>query len=348
MKAVTDLFSRYTDLEESLQRRNFSIFHKIVLGLSDVDLRSQLQTSTADIDHQDSIGRTALHWAASMPGTTHLETLIEFGATLHLQNVWGATPLHQACLAGSLESVESLLQAARSNPPKAWASGPSSMLQEVVSYVSGKPNSLDSMNSYLKFFLEQRLHAGTTALFDACLRPEYSYEKVKLLLDYGADMDLPDSDTLLKPLSSTPLLYSVQANKHDVLRLLLERGARTDVKDVQNMSVLHLAGYDGDIETITILNLKRADGTKFYSQNDVDAFGNTPLQAFDIGRLADHPSEDEFMRQRCRKVFLQLLGLSDYDIVEIKDSSDLSVDLHEEDKDLFFDVEQNPEDLIPI
>lgn len=243
-----------------------------------------------------------------MSSIPHLQTLIKFGATLHLRDAWGATPLNRACVAGTAQAVETLLQAALRPPPFDWSSKSSNLLSGLLGYSTKAPNVTSIHDSYIKFFIEQKLHAGTTALFDACLTTKSSSEKVRLLLNYSADMDIPVSETPKTNPASTPLLYCVQSNNHDVLKLLLDKGARTDVKDLQEMSILHLAAYDGDLETLTILNSRRVKGTiKFYGQNDIDTFGNSPLLAFDVGRPLDHPDEDEFIRQRCRKVFLQLL-----------------------------------------
>ncbi len=62
-----------------------------------------------NINHQDSHGMTALHWAAAQGHNNIVKLLLDFGANVNLQNAEGNTPLHLAARNGNLSVVKLLL-----------------------------------------------------------------------------------------------------------------------------------------------------------------------------------------------------------------------------------------------
>jgi hypothetical protein len=68
----------------------------------------------ADLDLRDSQGYTALHLAIQPPSIFHplgiITALIEAGCKVNIQNKHGHTPLHTACIVGTKEIIEVLLQ----------------------------------------------------------------------------------------------------------------------------------------------------------------------------------------------------------------------------------------------
>ena len=140
--AVADVFKN-TDY---LVTRQFTVLHKVILGLISKDLRLELQCSTSEIDSQDSQGRTPLSWAAARGDIPSVQTLLEFGADsnlfdhqansplhyvktvqcaqplLHhgsnvsLRNCWGATAMHTLCRGSGDISILSLLLESGADP----------------------------------------------------------------------------------------------------------------------------------------------------------------------------------------------------------------------------------------
>src|SRR5437763_1553676 len=78
------------DVEEFAESQQYTTLHKIVLGLSSLDLARQLEASTATIDDPDSRGRTALWWASAVGEEQMVRLLLAHGASIHL----GSKPSH--------------------------------------------------------------------------------------------------------------------------------------------------------------------------------------------------------------------------------------------------------------
>ncbi len=62
-----------------------------------------------NINHQNTQGMTALHWAAAQGHNNIVKLLLDFGANVNLQNAEGNTPLHLAARNGNLSVVKLLL-----------------------------------------------------------------------------------------------------------------------------------------------------------------------------------------------------------------------------------------------
>lgn len=205
-----------------------------------MDLREQLQLSTATIDHQDADGKTALSWATTRGDALTVQILLEFGADPNVRSPKGQAPLHWATQAvdSVFETCQSLLRAgARADDADAWGRTP-------LLYTA--PNG-DNTASLALF-----INAGARIdIRDCHKRTPLGYaakmgrlEHAEYLLSCGADPDIPDS------FGVTPLLDSVQQNHHTLIRLLLARGANPHQITTKKFSILHLAAKYGDIETM--------------------------------------------------------------------------------------------------
>lgn len=69
-----------TEDTDFLDGREFTLLHKIVLGIALIPLAEHLNFSTSDINAKDVTGRTALHWASVRGDIQAIETLLAFGA----------------------------------------------------------------------------------------------------------------------------------------------------------------------------------------------------------------------------------------------------------------------------
>ena len=63
------------------------------------------------VDHRDSVGRTALHYAAGYGQADAVRALVRHGASVDAPDRFGVTPLHWACLKAQASVVEALLAA---------------------------------------------------------------------------------------------------------------------------------------------------------------------------------------------------------------------------------------------
>ena len=67
------------------------------------------KTKNIDVNKLDSLGQTALHWAAASGYPTTCELLLSRGADPSIQDKSGETALHKAAWRGSVECVQVLL-----------------------------------------------------------------------------------------------------------------------------------------------------------------------------------------------------------------------------------------------
>ena len=70
-----------------------------------------VDANTALVDCRDSLGRTALHYAAGYDEVQAVCALVRCGATIDAPDHFGVTPLHWACLRAHVAVVEALLAA---------------------------------------------------------------------------------------------------------------------------------------------------------------------------------------------------------------------------------------------
>lgn len=91
---------------------------------------------------------------------------------------------------------------------------------------------------------------------------------------------------------------SIYWNRHDIVRLLLARGASTSAVDDDGMTILHYAAKFGDARTLTILETAGITGL---SPECRDKDDRTALEIFDDLRpTCLKESSDTFMRSRAQ------------------------------------------------
>ena len=168
----------------------------------------------AEVDAPNRNGQTPLMIAAWQRNEATMQLLIDRGADLNAQNSDGWTPLMDAVYQSknhplNVVVVRALLDA-------------------------GAP--VDTTNI-----------RGQTALNLAAING--SLDAVHLLIERGADVNLPDED------QRTPLMDAVIPSTDDfpkdaVVRALLEAGAHINAQDHKGLSALHIAAWAGDADMV--------------------------------------------------------------------------------------------------
>lgn len=286
-KALKEAFSSLIDINEDLLKRNFTPLHRIVCGLTKASLRGHLTLSTSGIDSTCSLGRTPLCWAALRTNPNIVRVLVESGAALHLRDFRGQSPVHFAAETGHVESLRVLLAtAAQVNFPDPRMQ--SAAAARVADYES---QDIKPVSDFCLQLLDAKDYKGRSALQLACRKGQEAH--ARLLLDYGAKID--DTDTTL---GRSSLHLSIYWNRHDIVRLLLARGASTSVVAYDGSTILHYAAKFGDARTLSILETA---GIRGLSPECRDKAGKTALEVFDdlrpwyLGEI-----QDTFMLSRAQ------------------------------------------------
>jgi ankyrin repeat protein len=237
---------------------------------SKVDVAELLVANGADVNAKDKWGLTPLYYAAQtgitevvrlllkagadVNGGRHptihagirnghrdiVELLIQHGADVNAKDKWGwgsgYTPLQRVAIIGRLELVKLLLEAGAD--------------------ISVKN---DSGQTALQVILDMR----------NCDYPQYRQSKdaVELLLARGADVNLKDKN------GRTPLHLAAESADGDIFKLILDKGARINVKDDESgFTALHHAARFGNKNAAELLIARGAD------INAKDKQDHTPLQ----------------------------------------------------------------------
>ena len=96
---------------ECIERRAFTVLHKIVLGLLPNDLEQQLLGSTASINVRDVSGRTALSLVVVRGNVHAVKTLLRYGADTSIASNSREAPLHSAASTVEPECLHDLVAA---------------------------------------------------------------------------------------------------------------------------------------------------------------------------------------------------------------------------------------------
>lgn len=99
-----------------------------------------------------------------------------------------------------------------------------------------------------------------TASYDGYL------EIVKLLINYGAIIDLPKSD------GQTALMHAVKADHKDVVEELIRCGANLDIQSGSKWTALMIAAQDADLIDILELLLKSGSNKNIKNDDNETAF----------------------------------------------------------------------------
>lgn len=230
--------------EDYLESRMFPPLHKIVLNLSSVKLRQQLELSTSSINDKDVDGRTALSWAAARGDAESVKVLLHFGADVNICSLRGQSPLHWATqnpVKNSFETVKLLVNSgADINCVDYWK-------RTALIYAAAQQNGSDCLQLLISRGANldaQDCHERTPVGHAARMGKS---KTLQYLLACGADPNLADDWGI------TPLLEAVQQNHHKVLQVLLQDDRVLPFKDVGKMPTLHAAALHGDLETLRLL-----------------------------------------------------------------------------------------------
>jgi ankyrin repeat protein len=294
--ALRSMFSE----TECIERREFTVLHKIVLGLVNSNLEIELDASTAEIDATDSNNRTAVSLAAERGDLISLKLLLQHGANIRIASTSLSTPLHFAVCNPQPHCIDLLITE------------------------GADPNALTN-------------HNQTPLIYAAAYTKDVRH--AKLLLDHGAIVDFPDLDgitalgwtaisgntpvamlllqeganvDIIDNSGHTCLSRSISGNHHDIISALVAKGAKTETRLPSGFTLMHIVAEKADLQSMYLLQRL---GTRPSSRGE-DPAVNMVLQTLrarpdysasmetcfsSIGQARDEIEEDDEWHDACEE-----------------------------------------------
>lgn len=234
-----------TQDSDFVDEQNYTLLHKIVLGLSMQDFEAALAQYPSLINVPDAMGRTALAWASARGDERSIVTLLQHGAEVNTIDVQRSGVIGHAADRNYVTCVRLLLEAG-ADPDIAASYG----------HKVGNPLNVAARNASDPLILKTLLDFGAdvdssgvdgmTALIHAARKDNVNF--ATLLLEYGANINA------VSAAGQTPLTTAVIFNSHDVLQLLLDRWFEySECPRLKGPHLLQIVALYADVRTMAIL-----------------------------------------------------------------------------------------------
>lgn len=248
------------------QEDSFSRLHKAVLGLTTEKPEEVIRKSRACINDTDSLGRSALHWAASQGDLDKTDQLLRCGAEPDAQDYNGKMPIHLAVGLGNDGVVSALIKAGANLESR------DSMLHTPL-HIAAMNNHISTISLLVNAGanLEALNGLDETPLLSACLVD--ASNAVELLSSLGAD---PERKCYW---GCTSLGKAIKFNRYKTAKFLLERGVQRPTIRCNHKSPLHIIAMNTD-KVMMELCLKAGLGG--FDVDAVDQNGRTALQLLEL------------------------------------------------------------------
>jgi ankyrin repeat protein len=180
---------------------------------------SRLIEKGADINTQDSEGRTAAMIATYNNDVETAKILIEAGADVNIQDNIENNPFLYAGAEGYIEILK-LTIAAGADPALTNRYGGTAL---IPASEHGYVDVIEELLTNTDIDINHVNDLGWTALLEAIILNdgnEKQQQTVKLLIDHGADVNIPDNNNV------TPLQHAREKGLKDIEQILLKAGAK--------------------------------------------------------------------------------------------------------------------------
>lgn len=176
-------------LDEVPDDLELTTVHRIVLGMTTLDLDEYLSEHPPEVNKPDLLGRTPLWWAVRRDDAPKSHALLARGADPNIANAAGRSPLHNAAAQGNLGLVDALLTHSADVHQRSFEGktplhvvGVYGIREDVliVQRLLDSGAEIDAQDAY-----------GRTAISLCCF--DSHAEIAQLLLERGADLTVPDA-----------------------------------------------------------------------------------------------------------------------------------------------------------
>ncbi|KAA6409296.1 MAG: hypothetical protein FRX48_06849 [Lasallia pustulata] len=276
----TCIVGESTEDIDFLDGREFTILHKIVLGIASIPLSEHLDFSNADINAKDAMGQTALHWASVRGDLEAIEILLASGADPNLLSDAHWSPPHHAAISAVPGTLEPLL---RESAKVDELNNRGHTALSIAALVHDDP---DFLNPLYRFGADVHSsnHSGQTSLHRTALRDNVS--TARWLIDRGVDVNQPDK------MGYTALHQCIRSGSHKTLALLLNAGCHTDMQASDARTILHDAAAHGDLKMLSILCEASLDSI------DIEVKDSEGMRAEEIFEMLRHQHQEESDNER--------------------------------------------------
>ena len=245
-----------------MERRRLTLLHKIVLGLSERNLREELELSTALLNQGDAQQRTPLCWAVIRNDITAVKALLSYNADPDLVDennrsplsyTWGGTVCKLLLDSGADVNIRD-----------------SSFQRTALHHLChGMNATVECVESLVAAGLDvdvRDIH-NETPLLPAVFRDHTAV--AEKLIELGANINsenLPSNDNAIR--------FAIWHNRSDIIPLLLSRGANYRSINSNGRNIAHTAATSANTNVIEILANANLEDLDFQLQ---DKNGKTPF-----------------------------------------------------------------------
>jgi ankyrin repeat protein len=248
------------DIFETLQ---FTVLHKIILGLVHIDIQNYLAATSEEINVPDSAGQTPLYWAATRGDNDAVEALLRHGADPNYVSKLGETPLFWSVEAKDNTCTKLLLKYG-ANPSHKTRYGTTPLHYAVWPHADPglQVEPLLAAGAAVNVKNKRGMTALHYAIWNDMIGPAHA------LLRNNASLEVADNN------GHTPLLTAMVNNRVDSVRYLLEVGANPKARSKTNETILHIAAAEGELEMFSVIESKLSQTLDCEARNDS---GETPM-----------------------------------------------------------------------
>lgn len=258
--AAKALIAKYPDLLNTPNRyHQYPIHLAISNGNCEFLLHTLLEKGAnpdvlAKYDYEDSTiapHLSPLHWSVMLNHPACVKVLLDYNASITLENENKMTALDLAAFKNNPEIVKILL-----NKSPDLVNTPGRYHQYPIHIASSNGNC-----DIVSLLLEHGADVNALAKIDGDISPtnpsfsalhlaafKNSTDCVKVLLNHNANVNLQESKY-----GFTALHVAVSRNNYEMVKLLVEAGADTSLKENNGLTVIKLAGYTGNQQIIDYL-----------------------------------------------------------------------------------------------